>query len=62
VRVRGTKATIRRGPPLLGKHTEEILMEAGNGIEKIRWLERNVLPCESYTTDIQSAIQLNKWK
>ena len=31
-----SKATIRRRPPLLEKHTEEILMEAANGIENIR--------------------------
>jgi succinate--hydroxymethylglutarate CoA-transferase len=33
-----TRASIRRRPPLLGEHTEEILRKAEISVEKIEWL------------------------
>jgi succinate--hydroxymethylglutarate CoA-transferase len=35
-----TKPSIRRRLPLLGEHTEEILIEAGIAREKIEWLKK----------------------
>jgi len=35
-----TKPSIRRGPPLLGEHTEEILIEAGIARKKMKWLKK----------------------
>jgi succinate--hydroxymethylglutarate CoA-transferase len=35
-----TKPSIRRRPPLLGEHTEEILIEEGIAREKIKWLKK----------------------
>jgi len=38
-----TKASIRRRPPLLGEHTEEILLEAGIVIGKVEWLKKHAV-------------------